>query len=133
MRSYCFNEFLNERVKAGTWNKLSPGDKANLAGSGSVFDVPDIDDELERRCREMDIHPAGKLPGEGSDIDNQAWRDALRQARVESGWRSLRLSVPDLDTTDESDAVTLTFSLGRGAFATSVLREIASTRDASSD
>ena len=133
VRSYCFNEFLNERVKAGTWNTLLPGDKANLAGSGSVFDVPDVDDEIERRCGEMDIHPAGELPGEGSDASSARWQEALNSARVDPAWRSLRLAAPDLNATVESDAVTLTFSLGRGAFATSVLREIASTRDAFSD
>ena len=132
VRSFCFNEFLQERVIAGTWNRLLPGDKANLAGTGSVFDVTDVDDELERRCLEMDIHPAGELPGESSDIDNEGWRNALNGARVDSGWRSLRLPVPDLEAEIEGGAVSLSFSLGRGAFATSVLREIVSTRDAPS-
>ncbi len=124
VRSLCFNEYLHARVEAHTWDRLLPGDKANLAGSGSVFDVIDVDDDLERRCREMDIHPAGELPGGGSDIGSTRWQEALDGARVEPGWRSLRLAVPDLDALVESDAVTLTFSLGRGAFATSVLREI---------
>ncbi|MDJ0749249.1 MAG: tRNA pseudouridine(13) synthase TruD [Woeseiaceae bacterium] len=127
VRSFCLNQTLHERVEAGTWNRLLPGDKANLAGSGSVFDVSDVDDELERRCREMDIHPAGELPGEGSNIGNTRWQEALDGARVKPGWRSLRLTVQDLDVRVASDAVMLTFSLGRGAFATSVLREIADT------
>ncbi len=126
-RSYCFNDFLHGRVTAGTWNRLLPGDKANLAGTGSLFDLDDIDDELERRCLEMDIHPAGELPGEGSNVSNEAWQAALDRARVETAWRSLRLAARDLDMQVDSNAVTLTFSLGRGAFATSVLREIADT------
>ncbi len=126
-RSFCFNEYLHTRVEAHTWDRLLPGDKANLAGSGSVFDVAEVDEELERRCREMDIHPAGELPGDGTEIDNRGWRDALHKARVERGWRSLRLAVPDLGANVEGDAVTLTFSLGRGAYATTVLREIAAT------
>ena len=133
VRSYCFNAFLHERVAAGTWDQLLAGDKANLAGTGSVFDVTEVDDELERRCVEMDIHPAGELPGEQSNIDNESWRDALNRARVETSWRSLRLPVPDLEAQFETGMVTLSFSLGRGAFATSVLREIVVTRDASSD
>ena len=124
MRSLCFNNYLHERVTAGTWNRLLPADKANLAGTGSVFDVEDVDEELERRCLEMDIHPAGELPGAGSDVAREDWRDALDRARVEAGWRSLRLPVPDLDAELEPGAVILTFSLGRGAFATSVLREL---------
>lgn len=133
VRSYCFNESLHERVEAGTWNRLLPGDKANLAGTGSVFDVAEVDDELDRRCREMDIHPAGELPGEGSRSGNKSWQDALDRARVEPGWRSLRLLIADLDAVNEAGKVTLSFSLGSGAFATSVLREIAEYRDASSD
>ena len=131
-RSFCFNESLHARVEAGTWNRLLPRDKANLAGTGSVFDVADVDDELDRRCREMDIHPAGELPGEGSHANNKTWQDALNGARVDPGWRSLRLPVPDIDAKIEPNAITLTFSLGRGAFATSVLREIAETRDVAS-
>ena len=133
VRSYCFNEFLSKRVEAGTWNLLAAGDKANLAGTGSVFDIADVDDELERRCAEMDIHPAGEMPGEGSNVDNESWRDALNKARVETGWRSLRLLVSDLEADVDTGAVTLSFTLGRGAFATSVLREIVETRDASSN
>ena len=133
VRSFCFNESLHERVEASNWNQLIAGDKANLAGTGSVFDVIEVDDALERRCIEMDIHPAGELPGEGSDIDNQAWGDALSRARVDVGWRSLRLPVPDLEAEGGEGAVSLSFSLDRGAFATSVLREIVATRDASRD
>lgn len=131
-RSFCFNESLHKRVDAGTWDTLLAGDQANLAGTGSIFDVGEVDDELVRRCREMDIHPAGELPGDGSDIDNGQWQAALDGARVDPGWRSLRLPVPDLEAEIEAGTMTLKFSLGRGAFATSVLREIASTRDASS-
>ncbi|MDJ0711703.1 MAG: tRNA pseudouridine(13) synthase TruD [Woeseiaceae bacterium] len=127
VRSYCFNEALHERVIAGTWDQLRNGDKANLAGSGSVFDVAEVDADLERRCREMDIHPAGELAGDGSEISNINWQKALAAGRVESGWRSLRLAVSDLEAEIEDGELALTFSLGRGAFATSVLRELAET------
>ena len=133
VRSFFFNETLHERVASGTWNQLIAGDKANLAGTGSVFDATEIDDELKRRCLEMDIHPAGELPGEGSRVQNEQWRSALNKARVEAGWRSLRLPVSDLEAAIETDTITLSFSLGRGAFATSVIREIVTTRDASND
>ena len=133
VRSWCFNEALHQRVVAGSWNQLCDGDKANLAGSASVFDIEEIDSDLRRRCDEMDIHPAGELPGEGSEISNQDWQEALNAGRVEPGWRSLRLSVPDLEVHAEGSEVTLSFSLGRGAFATSLLREIAEVYDAVSD
>ena len=133
-RSFLFNEFLDARVRAGTWNCICPGDRANLDGSGSVFDVDAIDDEIERRCLEMDIHPAGWLPGVGApplDIfaDCESWLSALVRDKVRAANRSLRLKVTDFSWTVESNALALGFSLGRGAFATSVIREIAEIRE----
>ncbi len=125
IRSFQFNENLSSRVHDDTWDTLLPGDKANLDGTGSVFDVDEVDDELARRCAEMDIHPAGKLVGDGSECDNEQWSAALGKARVEPGTRSLRLRVGDFVMVAADDEVVLSFSLGRGAYATSVLREVA--------
>jgi tRNA pseudouridine13 synthase len=127
IRSFVFNEALAVRVQEGTWNRLQPGDKANLDGTGSVFDVDEVDEELLQRCEAMDIHPAGELLGDGSEAGPEAWLAALCKARVDRGTRSLRLKVNSLDTRISDSAVTLTFTLGRGAFATSVLREFAET------
>lgn len=124
VRSFLFNEQLDTRVRDGTWNGLLAGDKANLDGTGSVFDVSEVDDELARRCAALDIHPAGVLAGEGSSLGPDNWRAALDKARVEEGTRSFRVAVKDMDWSVEADAVTVSFTLGRGAFATSVLREI---------
>lgn len=126
-RSFMFNNYLDTRVRAGTWNTMLPGDKANLDGTGSVFDVDDVDEEIERRCGEMDIHPAGELAGDGSAGSNKTWIAALGKARVEPGTRSLRLRVANSSCTIVEDAVELSFTLGRGTFATSVLRELAAT------
>ena len=127
IRSLLFNEQLDARVRAGTWNTLLPGDKANLDGTGSVFDVAEVNDELRARLEAMDIHPAGVLAGENSGLGPDAWQTALGKARVEEGWRSFRLVVQRLEWSAEPDAVTVSFSLGRGTFATSVLREICDT------
>ncbi len=128
MRSFLFNEYLDARVRDRTWNALQPGDKANLDATGSVFDVDKIDTELERRCREMDIHPAGELAGEQSTQGPEAWQEALRRARLAPGWRPLRLRVINATCAVSSETVTISFALGRGCFATSVLREIADYR-----
>jgi hypothetical protein len=124
-----FNNYLDTRVRAGTWNTMLPGDKANLDGTGSVFDVDDVDEEIERRCGEMDIHPAGELAGDGSAGSNKTWIAALGKARVEPGTRSLRLRVANSSCTVVEDAVELSFTLGRGTFATSVLRELVISPD----
>lgn len=128
VRSFCFNKTLHGRVISGTWDQLQDGDKANLAGTGSVFDVDAVNLDLERRCGDMDIHPAAELPGDGSEIANCDWQQALADAGVKPAWRSLRLVIPDLMAEIGAGEVTLSFSLGRGAFATSVLRELAETR-----
>jgi tRNA pseudouridine13 synthase len=127
IRSFVFNEQLDARVRDGSWNILKAGDKANLDGSGSVFDVDEVDAELTRRCSDMDIHPTGVLVGDGTALGPEPWREALARARVEPGTRSLRLGVADMDCVPGGDAATVSFTLGRGAFATSVLREICTT------
>jgi len=125
-RSFVFNEYLHGRVAQATWNQLQPGDIANLDGTGSIFDVDEVDDTLVMRCAQMDIHPAAELVGDGSNCEFKTWQKALDKARVKPGSRSLRLRVQDLQSEINPGSVALTFALGRGAFATSVLREVAS-------
>jgi len=134
-RSYLFNEQLDGRVRDGSWNRLIAGDLANLDGSGSVFEVLEPDAELDRRCAELDIHPAGTLPGKGSPASGaaahqQRWLTALSDARVKPASRSFRLRVAGLDWSVSGESLSLAFALPRGAFATSVLRELADVRDA---
>ncbi len=134
-RSYLFNQFLDARVRAGNWNRLLEGDVANLDGSGSVFTASALDDDLVRRCEQMDLHPAGPLYGDGSSVSgvsaaHESWLAALTNARVKPANRSLRLRVADLEWAAADDSLVLDFALGRGAFATSVLREIANVSNA---
>ena len=129
-RSYLFNELLAERVVNNTWNTLVAGDFANLDGSGSVFSVEAVDEELHARCEALDIHPTEVLWGDGCDAGNapaghERWINALVRARVQPARRSLRLAVRDLQWEFGDASLTLSFALSRGAFATSVLRELA--------
>lgn len=124
VRSFLFNEVLATRVQQGIWNQFVVGDLANLDGTGSVFDVLEIDEELQRRRKEMDVHPAGILAGDGSKIGPENWQNALGKARVEPGSRSLRLPVRDLSSEINETGLTLSFTLDRGTFATAVLREL---------
>jgi tRNA pseudouridine13 synthase len=144
-RSFLFNEYLHERVLDGTWNRILPGDLANLDGTGSVFSVDEVDGDITRRCNEMDLHPAAELAGDGSRSrqagsssrqagprsrqagsrsGHESWQRAFDKGRVKPGSRSLRLNVRDLRADVGPEQVELIFTLGRGAFATSVLREI---------
>jgi len=89
----------------------------------------------------MDIHPTAPLAGNGA---SSAMESCMHLHELESAWlaqysalicalqdaglqyqrRSTRLSVPDLTWETQGDSVTLVFSLLKGQFATSVLREL---------
>jgi len=142
-RSFLFNEILSRRVNDGTWDRILPGELANLDGSGSVFEVAETDAEIEQRCVEMDIHPTASLWGLRSRISptaisalehdaTEAHRSlalGLEQLGAKSSQRALRLRVADLSWQFDDDALWLEFTLPRGAFATSVIREIVAVND----
>jgi tRNA pseudouridine13 synthase len=137
-RSLVFNALLARRVEAGDWSQLAPGDLASLDGSGSHFFVAAVDDELRRRLGSFDIHPSGPLWGRGPPAtQGQALQHELEvshnfstAAELLSGQgltqerRALRCAVRELSSERDASTLTLGFSLGRGQFATAVLREI---------
>ena len=167
-RSLVFNAVLAERVADESWDRLEPGDLANLDGRASHFRVDAVDEALEARRTELDIHPTGPLWGRG--VPPSSGRVLELEQRVAAGLsaacemtaaagmeqerRSLRLAVRDLrwgreaeqdspagerdlpagewnSPAGERDArgteravIVLEFRLTRGAYATTVLREI---------
>jgi tRNA pseudouridine13 synthase len=142
-RSLVFNTVLARRVEAGDWSQLSYGDLASLDGSGSHFSVAALDDELRRRVNEFDIHPSGPLWGRGLPASaGQALQHELAAAEelkavtellagegLTQERRALRCAVRDLTAQYDAAVLTLSFSLGRGQFATAVLREICDFED----
>jgi tRNA pseudouridine13 synthase len=137
-RSLLFNAVLARRVEAGDWSQLAPGDLACLDGSASHFSVAAVDDELRGRLAEFDIHPSGPLWGRGAPAtlgqalqheleaarDLSAVAELLAAAGLVQERRALRCTIRDLSAEREASALTLSFSLGRGQFATAVVREI---------
>ncbi len=127
-RSLLFNDYLAVRVVGRTWNTLHDGDIAALDGSGSVFSVDAMDDDLERRCLQMDIHPSGPLWGKGTTEtpEDEAYAvmavDLGRHATASR--RALRLPARNLKWNYADDVLELSFELSRGGYATSVLREL---------
>ncbi|HTY49267.1 MAG TPA: tRNA pseudouridine(13) synthase TruD, partial [Steroidobacteraceae bacterium] len=140
-RSLIFNAVASRRVAAGSWELLLPGDLANLDGRGSVFTVAEVTAELRARCAALDLHPTGPLWGRGPVGSGGAVRAleqevaeafaapcALAQAAgVLQERRSLRLPVRELEWELAGGQLRLGFFLGRGSFATAVLRELADT------
>jgi tRNA pseudouridine13 synthase len=145
LRSLLFNRVLAARVMDGSWDRLLDGEVAQLAGRRALFDCALPDATLERRCAEFDIHPTGPLPGRGGKRPSGAAAvceeraleearpvsDALVRAGVEADRRSLRVIAAGLAWGLSSGSLELAFELPPGAYATSVLRELVSTTDAS--
>ncbi len=150
-RSYLFNQILSLRVAAENWNQYVAGDVLNLEGTDRYFAVAlgDWDATLQGRLQEADIHPTGLLPGvikaqdryltvsEAADIEDAVCGKypqllaGLRARRVDAGRRALRCMVGDLRWNwPEPQQLLIEFTLPRGAYATSLLREICELREA---
>jgi len=146
-RAYLFNQVLSQRVASGSWDSYVSGDVPNLAGTDRCFRVAEgaWDETLQRRLREFDIHLTGPLAGMVDPKDKYISRDkaadieeavlgeypALVKGLVSCGLvasrRPLRFMPGQLQWEWESSAsLCLRFSLSRGCYATSLLREICS-------
>ena len=146
-RSLIFNAVLAERVRDGSWDRLEPGDIANLDGRGSIFPVEAVDSSLTERAARLEIHPTGPLWGRGEL--GSAGRPGELEARVAAAFpeacrlaekagmrqerRSLRLAVHELAWSRDGSDLLLRFRLARGSFATAVLRELVSIDAADGD
>jgi tRNA pseudouridine13 synthase len=141
VRSYLFNQVLDQRVRQGNWNRLVDGDVALLDGSRSIFTCSLPDPETERRCAEFDIHPTGPLPGRGGRVTvsgpaavleqevldaRSNWLDALAAKGLEAARRSLRVRPAGFEWRRDGGDVSLEFDLPAGAYATSLVRELVS-------
>lgn len=137
-RSLLFNQILDARIADNSWNRAAPGEALNLDGSGSIFIADEIDAELRQRIDTLDVHPTGAMWGRGKTqgygqaeiVDRQVvarypeFAAGLEKIGVEMSRRALRLAVKNLTFEILGDTLWLEFSLGRGSYATAVLREI---------
>ena len=142
-RSMLFNHVLSERVRAGNWNQILPGEDVLLSGSRSHFIADVVDETIERRLAEWDIHPSGPLIGRNSKplitpvialeqqwlTAYQDWCAGLARAGLEAERRSLRSRVMDLKWEFlEADQLLLEFTLDKGCYANAVIRELLSAQ-----
>lgn len=138
-RSFVFNRVLAMREEVGLWDKVVAGDLVNLDGSNSFFGPVDDDQALEPRLVQMEVHPTGPMVGMeagATEGEAKALEDAVLLAHPEylelaqryqarTVRRALRARVHDLQWRWlDNDAVQLTFSLGRGCYATSLLKAL---------
>ncbi|PCI80090.1 MAG: hypothetical protein COB20_03615 [SAR86 cluster bacterium] len=156
-RSYLFNQLLSRRLELGNWNGYMAGDVLNLDGTDRSFALEtgvEWDSILQQRLEEFDIHITGPLPGEidpkdkyvsygeAADIEEAVCKQfntllaGLRHFGLKTARRPLRFRPIDLkwewlqsEHADGASDLLLDFSLGKGAYATSLLRELCVTRE----
>lgn len=140
VRSWLFNQVVAQRVVQNSWQTLYANEPANLNGSNSVFSASN-DAENLRRISDLDIHPTAPLMGDGADkvmrdcLDlyqqEMTWLEpyaalinALQRARLNYQRRAIRSVADELQWSLEGAELFLSFTLQRGQFATSLLREL---------
>ncbi|MVN86054.1 tRNA pseudouridine(13) synthase TruD [Deinococcus sp. HMF7620] len=138
LQSVVFNAFVNLRLEAGVFDALLAGDMAKKHDTGGVFLVEDAALETPRAAR-GEVSATGTLFGkkvrpltaEAGQLE-QAALGALgltpEMFLSRKGDRRLtRVFLQEATTHPEPDGFTVAFTLPRGSFATSVLREIMKT------
>ena len=141
-RSQIFNNVLAARVERGAWDTPLDGEIWSLAGSRSWFGPEPFSDVLAERLARADIHPSGPLWGQGEPptvadagalereiaAASSDLAEGVTAARMDQERRPLRLLPRDLKWRwlDDS-ALELAFELPAGAYATVVVRELATT------
>ena len=139
-RSWLFNAVLSERVKHHNWQSLMRNEPANLDNTNSVF-ISQGEPREQQRLEDFDIHPTGPLWGRGRDtLMSEAtelaafeqrcisafsgFAEGLEQAGLDYQRRALRCRPKHFTWQCDGQSLALQFELGKGQYATSVLREI---------
>jgi len=146
-RSHLFNAVLSQRVQNGSWLVPIEGDVCGLDGSGSVFVYDGTEADTLRRLQIGDVHLTGPMWGVRSESATGQTTGAvaalelavaehfgelgrgLEAAGLSMERRALRLLPRQLCADWQGDDLRLQFYLTKGAFATTVLRELI-TREA---
>jgi tRNA pseudouridine13 synthase len=143
-QSALFNESLDERLSLGLLGRAELGDLLQLGvdGRGPVFSCedPEVDGP---RCARFEVSPTGPLfgprmtwpagdPGrrERALFERQGLSDDLLSRggdELSGGRRAYRVQPFDAAAERVEDGIRLSFALPRGAYATSVLRELLKT------
>jgi tRNA pseudouridine13 synthase len=148
LQSRVFNQVLAQRLTAGTFDQILPGDLAYKHDNGACFLVDNTAEATateQPRAAAFEISPTGPLIGyrvsmpEGTPLEiEQAVLAEFQltaadfrkpgRLKVKGARRATRVKPTDVDLSGGVDEhgphVTLAFTLPSGAFATVLLREI---------
>ena len=134
LQSHLFNRLLKMRMERGLYDAVLTGERAQRHDSGGMFVVEDAAAESER-ARRLEISAALPLFGKKariSDGDAGVLEERVlsefgleyAQFRSIPGARRIsRLRLDDAALTPTDDGYILEFTLPKGAYATSVMRE----------
>ncbi len=138
VQSAVFNTFLSLRLERGVFAALLAGDMAKKHDTGGVFLVEDAAAESPRAGR-GEVSATGTLFGkktrpltldagvlEAEALAHFDLTPAVFASR-RGDRRLTRVFPEDLGVTEQEDGYTLAFTLPKGSFATSVLREVMKT------
>ena len=146
-RLLLFNRVLDERVKAGAWNRYVPGDAIVLAGRRRPL-APGASPREGGTPAEwvegLRAHPTGPLWGRGARdgvaadalaleqaalAGCEGWMAGLEAAGLEADRRALRIVPAGFGWEEAPEgSLVVRFELPRGAYATAVLRELVTER-----
>ena len=136
-RSYLFNHILSRRILLNNWNQIIEGDVLMIDGSRSIFPSEIVDETLQKRLIELEIHPTAILWGRGQEMikgaaaeisaevisENSKITQALDKIGASLSHRAMRVAVKNMRWNLECDQLRISFSLVSGSYATSVLNE----------
>jgi tRNA pseudouridine13 synthase len=135
-QAFLFNAWLTERMRRGWFEQLLTGDIAKKTDTGGLFEVEEAEIEFSRFQRGEITYTgpiygarmrwAGGKPGE---LEREVLElaevttEMLRRARLDGSRRPARLLLSDLCIEPHPDGLLFMFTLPKGAYATTLLRE----------
>lgn len=138
LQSHVFNWLLKARLERGLFGTVVSGDLAQKHDTGGKFIVSDLEAESLRAAR---FEISSTLPifgkkvgisdGKAGEIESETleWFDlTVRDFRSTMGDRRIsRLMLDDLEVEGFDNGFVLSFTLSKGSYATSLLREVLKT------
>jgi tRNA pseudouridine13 synthase len=136
-QSYLCNLYLIYRLETGNFDKILKGDIAKKYDTGGLFEVENVEKEQIRyENHEISFtapiygYKMWETKGPAQELEAKVLGETgmsmeqFRNAKIKGTRRLGRLLIPDLDVKLKSKDLVVSFSLPKGAFATTVLREI---------
>lgn len=135
-QSALFNTWLVARIERGWFDRVLTGDVAKKLDTGGLFEVEDAAAE-QHRFESDEITYTGPIygsrmwwaDGRPGELERQVLERArvseemLSRERLKGSRRRARLLLDDLEVRAHPDGLLFSFSLPKGSYATTVLRE----------